>query len=91
MPQPGVIATIARALAPSEKSRPSRTTKLTLWIAAFVLVLALRRALRHSKKALISDARQVAREVKEGKHDFDEYDFIIVGGGAHIFPGMRSI
>jgi hypothetical protein len=78
-------------MAASEKSRPSRTTKLTLWIAAFVLVLALRRALRRSKKALISDARHVAREVKEGNHDFDEYDFIIVGGGACIVPGMQSI
>ncbi|EAU85330.2 hypothetical protein CC1G_07600 [Coprinopsis cinerea okayama7 len=51
------------------------------WITAFAFALLLRQATKGRKPKLIADARRVAREVKEGELDFDEYDVVIIGGG----------
>lgn len=88
MSQPKALAMIAEALAACQKGKLSNKSIFTLGITALALILALRRTLTGSKNRLISDARRVARQVKEPEYDFDEYDFIIVGGGVQISPGM---
>lgn len=81
MTQLETAAAVARSLAARLARTTSSKRKLSLWIVAFVLTLALRRVLKRSRKPLTSDPRQVAREVTGSGLDFDEYDIIVVGGG----------
>lgn len=52
-------------------------------LSAFTLGFFLRHLLRNSSSKFIVDPNKVARQLKDGS-DIDEYDIIIVGGGAQL-------
>lgn len=60
-----------------------------LWISAIAMAFMLRQVLQSPSPKLVTDHSKVGRKINDGKGvDFDEYDFVIIGGGTCL--ALRS-
>lgn len=69
----------------SSRAIPFRVRNKFIWIYTITMAFMLRQIFQSPSPRLISDHSKVGKKVEGPKDvDYDEYDFVIVGGGMFV-------